>query len=297
MKNIPVGLDQLHYAIMDDEALETYAAPVAIPGTIMANIVPTTNAATLYADDKAWDVAMSLGDIALALNMADIPTADRAAWLGHTVDANGVLVRKDTDQAPYVAIGFRRKLSNGKYRYVWLLKGKFRAEEQNAATKTDTPTFQTPTINATFMPRDTDREWQSVVNEGDPGVVAGTLTSWFDSVYLSSADAVAPTVLSVDPTNEEDPVAIDTTVVWTFSEAIKASTINLSNFMLLDSGLVPVAGTLDYNVGATIVTFTPAENLANLETFTAIVTTGVKDLAGNALAGPYITTFTTAAGA
>ena len=297
MKNIPVGLDQLHYAIMDDEDLETYEAPVAIPGTIMANIVPTTNSATLYADDKAWDVAMSLGDIALALNMADIPTADRAAWLGHTVDANGVLVRKDTDQAPYVAIGFRRKLSNGKYRYVWLLKGKFRAEEQNAATKTDTPTFQTPTINATFMPRDTDREWQSVVNEGDPSVEAGTLTSWFNAVYLSSADAVAPTVLTVDPADLEEGVAIDTTVVWTFSEAIKASTINLSNFMLIDQDNVPVAGSLDYNVGATVVTFTPTASLDNLTIHTAIVTTGVKDLAGNALAAPHISTFATVAGA
>jgi phi13 family phage major tail protein len=294
LKNIPVGLDQLHYAIMDDEDLETYEAPVAIPGTIMANIVPTTNAATLYADDKAWDVAMSLGDIALVLNVADIPTADRAAWLGHTVDANGVLVRKDTDHAPYVAIGFRRKMSNGKYRYVWLLKGKFRAEEQNANTKTDTPTFQTPTINATFMPRDTDRQWQSVVNEGDPGVETATLTSWFDSVYLSSADAVAPTV-AVVPLDEAIDVAASTDVVWTFSEAIKASTINGANFMLLDSDLAPVAGTLDYNVGATIVTFTPTAPLTAAQTYTAIVTTGVKDLAGNALAAPSITTFTIAA--
>ena len=292
MKNIPVGLDMLHYAIMDDESAESYATPVRIPGTIMANIVPTTNSTVLYADDQAYDVAMSLGDIALALNVADIPTVDRAAMLGHSVDANGVLVRNKDDHAPYVAIGFRRRMANKKFRFVWLLKGKFRAEEQNANTKTETPTFQTPTINATFLPRDTDGDWENVVNEGDPGVEASTLTNWFNAVYLKSADATPPTV-TVVPLDEAIDVAVDAQVVWTFSKSISAGSINLSNFMVLDSDMAPVAGSLDYNVGRTIVTFTPTADLANSEVYTAFVTTGVKDLAGNALAAPSVTTFTT----
>ncbi len=294
-KNIPVGLDQFHYAIMDDETAETYDTPVAIPGLMMANMAPTINTAMLYADDKLFDQAMSLGEVALALNLASIPTADRAALLGKTVDANGVLVDNKDDHPPYVAAAYRRKLNNGKYRYVWLLKGKFRMSDDNANTKGDTPTFQTPTLNATFMPRDADGDWRNVVDQDDPNVVSGTLTNWFNAVYLPSADTTPPTVLTVDPADLADPVARNTTVVWTFSEAIKASTINLSNFMLLDSALAPVAGSLDYNVGATIVTFTPTASLAALTEHTAIVTTGVKDLAGNALAAPFISTFTTAA--
>lgn len=291
-KNIPVGLDKLYYAIMDDEVAETYGTPVAIPGSITANIVPTTNSAVLYADDQAYDVAMSLGDIALALNVADIPTADRAALLGHTVDANGALIRNKDDHAPFVAIGFRRRLANKKFRYVWLLKGKFRPEEQNANTRTETPSFQTPTINATFLPRDTDGDWQSVVNEGDPGVEAATLTTWFDAVYLQSADTTPPTV-TVVPLDAAVGVAINTQVVWTFSEAINASAINSSNFMLLDASMAPVAGSFAYNVSRTIITFTPTSDLANSTEYTAIVTTNVKDAAGNALAVPSITTFTT----
>lgn len=184
-KNITVGLDMLHYAIMDDEDLETYADPVHVPGLITANVAPTTNSTTLYADDKAFDVATSLGDISLAINLADIPTADQAALLGHTVDSKGVLVRASTDNAPYVAVGYRRRMANGKYRYVWLYKGKFRVEEQNATTKTDTPTFQTPTLNATFVPRDADNLWQASVNEGDPSVQEATLDAWFDEVYFT----------------------------------------------------------------------------------------------------------------
>lgn len=294
MKNIPVGLDMFHYAIMDDETNETYEAPVHIPGLMMANMVPTTNTANLFADDKLWDVALSLGEVALAINVADLPTADRAALLGKTIDANGVLVDNKDDHPPFVAVGYRRKMSNGRYRYVWLHKGKFRVPEDNAQTKGDTPTFQTPTINATFMPRDTDGQWRNVVNQGDPGVEAATLTNWFDAVYLADADTTPPTV-TVDPLNAATEVAVGSDVVWTFNEAIKVSTINPSNFMLLNEALAPVAGTLDWNAAATIVTFKPTGNLTAAHMYTAIVTTGVQDRAGNALAAPKITTFTTAA--
>lgn len=187
-KNIPIGLDELHSAVMLDEDLETYDTPEKVAGSIQINVTPTTNSATLYADDAAYETATSLGDISVSVNVADIPTAILAKWLGHEIDANGVMVRAASDQAPYVALGYRRKMANGKYRYCWLYKGKFRPEDQSAQTKADTPTFQTPTINATFLPRITDKQWQAVVNEGDEGVLEATLTGWFTEVYESVPD-------------------------------------------------------------------------------------------------------------
>src|SRR5258708_16614416 len=52
-----------------------------------------------------------------------------------------------------------------------------------------------------------------------------------------------------------------------------------------------VAGTVNY-AGVTA-TFTPAGNLAPLTTYTATITTGTTELAGNALATNYVWTFTT----
>lgn len=293
MKGATVGLDMLYYAVMTNEELETYAAPVRIPGAIQATVTPTTNSATLYADDKADEVATSLGDIGFSLITKNLPTTALRDLLGHAIDSHGGLVRSASDNAPYVAIGYRRKMSNGKYRFNWLYKGKFQPEAQDAQTKTDTPAFQTPTITATFVPRDSDGHWQYVVNDGDPGVTAAFLGTFFNNVVLPDADTTAPTV-TVAPAEAAIGVAVGANVVWTFSKAIEPGVVNGSNFMLLDDGLDPVAGALSVDDTNTIVTFNPAADLDAATSYTAMVTTGVKDLTGNQLAAPSITTFTTA---
>ncbi len=74
-----------------------------------------------------------------------------------------------------------------------------------------------------------------------------------------------------------------------------------TTFTLTGPGTTPVTGTVTYagNAGA-IATFTPAGNLAPNTTYTATVTAGAKDLAGNALSlagglAPDPWTFTTGA--
>ena len=59
----------------------------------------------------------------------------------------------------------------------------------------------------------------------------------------------------------------------------------------MKDGLTPVDGTVSY-AGVTA-TFTPSSNLATSIIYTATVTTGVKDLAGNPLAADYTWSFTT----
>jgi len=84
-------------------------------------------------------------------------------------------------------------------------------------------------------------------------------------------------------------------VVATFSEAMNPSTINTTTFTLSASG-TPVAGTVIYDVSTYAATFTPnPPGLALDTTYTATVTTGAQDLAGDALAANKVWTFTTAA--
>src|SRR5438034_8813401 len=68
------------------------------------------------------------------------------------------------------------------------------------------------------------------------------------------------------------------------------STINTSLF-LLDALPTSVAGTVSYVDGTA--TFTPADNLAPLTTYTVTISTGAKDLAGNALTSDITWNFTT----
>ncbi|GAB4241590.1 MAG: hypothetical protein OHK0028_20130 [Deltaproteobacteria bacterium] len=79
----------------------------------------------------------------------------------------------------------------------------------------------------------------------------------------------------------------------TFSEPLDPSTVTAANFTLKDAANVPVAGSVTY-AGSTA-TFAPSAALAAGTRYTATVTTGVKDAAGNALAQPYAWSFTVAA--
>src|SRR3989442_7152086 len=70
------------------------------------------------------------------------------------------------------------------------------------------------------------------------------------------------------------------------------ATTDTSTFSL-NEGPPPLAGTVNYT-GVTA-TFTPAGNLAPLTTYTATITAGASDLAGNALTTDYVWSFTTGA--
>lgn len=180
-----IGLDKIYYAIMTDETLETYATPKRIPGAITANVSPTTNSVTLNADDRADEVANSLGEIEIEINPKDLPPDILKDILGATIDSNGALSQSATDVAPYVAIGWRSRKSNGKYRYYWFYKGKFQPNEEEFQTKEDTPTFQTPTITGLFIPRQKDDKWKVLIDEDGETVPASVITDWFKTVYES----------------------------------------------------------------------------------------------------------------
>ena len=179
-----IGLDSLHYVVMDDETLETYSSSVKkIPGIIEANIEPTVNTASLYADDGLHETATSLGEITVSLNVAQFPTEVVSELLGHEVDAQGVLVKTSEDVAPYVAIGFRSRKSNGEYRYKWLFKGKFGLPKEGHKTLEENISYQTETIEGVFMRRHTDKQWEASIDSDDSSVTESVITNWFTKPY------------------------------------------------------------------------------------------------------------------
>lgn len=294
MAGVQVGLRDLYYAILtkDDSTGVAYQTPVKIAGAINAKISPKVESETLYADDGPSETATSLGEIDVELETKDLPLSAQAALLGHTI-SNGVLIKDADDVAPYVAIGFRSKKSNGKYRYVWLFKGRFETPEQEYKTAEDKPSFQTPKIKGTFIKRDYDGFWQAIGDEDETGFTAGN--TWFNNVVNVSADTTPPTLSNTVPANNATAVAASTTVQWIFSEAISPDAVNATNFMVIkDSDGSVVAGSLSQSADKTTITFTPSANLSATTAYRIIATTGVRDLAGNYLAQAQVRKFTTA---
>lgn len=123
------------------------------------------------------------------------------------------------------------------------------------------------------------------------------LTSDFAWCFTTDAnqDFNPPSVTSTIPANAAPGVAVNRKISATFSEEMNSFTLTPANFTVKGPGATAVSGTVIY-LGRTAV-FTPAQELAALTLYTATITTGARDLAGNASANVAWTFTTGAAGA
>lgn len=188
-----IGLDKLFYAkITEDESGdETYATPVQLAKAMNADLSVELAEATLYADDGAAEIVKEFKNGTLSLGVDDIGAAVASDLTGATIDANGVVVSASEDGGEPVAVGFRAKKSNGKYKYYWLYRVKFGIPATNLATKGDSITFSTPTIEGTILRRNKvdgngKHPWKAEVTEGDTAVTADIITGWYKQVYEPS---------------------------------------------------------------------------------------------------------------
>ncbi len=185
-----IGLDKLYYAKITEgtNGDETFGSPIALAKAIKADLSVELAEATLYADDSAAAVVKEFKSGKLSLGIDDIGVTAAQDLTGATIDENHVLISASEDGGIPVAIGFRAKKANGKYRYFWLYRVIFGIPATNLATKGDSITFSTPTIEGTVIRRNKmdgqdKHPWKAEVNEDDALVTAGTISSWYTSVY------------------------------------------------------------------------------------------------------------------
>ncbi len=99
-----------------------------------------------------------------------------------------------------------------------------------------------------------------------------------------------PTIISTDPISNETGVALNKIITATFNMPMDVATINASTFTL-KQGLVPLSGVVILT-GDTA-SFTPDVALVSNTIYTALITTGAKNLAGISIAANYEWNFTT----
>ncbi|TAJ17630.1 MAG: DUF3494 domain-containing protein [Planctomycetota bacterium] len=109
----------------------------------------------------------------------------------------------------------------------------------------------------------------------------------------TTADAVAPTVVSSIPAHLDTGVATNAAVTVAFSEPMDPSTVGATSFVVTGPGVTPVTGAVELDFANNSATFTPSSDLAVSTLFTGTITTDATDLAGNALAADHQITFTT----
>jgi hypothetical protein len=168
-----------------------------------------------------------------------------------------------------------------------------------SATVAGTFSYNAGTNTSTFAPTAAlaySTGYTLTLNTGVKDVAGNSLASPYVSVFTTVAapDATPPTVISTSPVNGAANVAVGTVVNITFSETMDAATINGTTISLRNTATsAAVAGSVSFNGATNTATFTPASALAVSTGYTLTVSTGVKDAAGNALASPLSSTFTT----
>lgn len=185
-----IGLDKLYYAKIteDQSGQETYGTPQPLAKAIKADLSVELTEATLYADDIEAEVIKEFKSGTLSLSIDDIGVTLAEDLLGAKLDNNHVVVSGSEDAAASVAVGFRAKKANGKYRYLWLYRVKFGIPDSNLATKGDTIAFSTPTIEGTVLRRNKPdgngkHPWKSEANEDDALVPSAVISGWYTQVY------------------------------------------------------------------------------------------------------------------
>ena len=151
-----------------------------------------------------------------------------------------------------------------------------------------TATFS-PTNN--FLP---GTKYTGTITSGVKDPAGNSMVSDYVWNFTTGAgpDITAPTVISTDPANAATSVALNKKISATFSEAMDSLSTTTS-FTLVNTTLggTSVNGSISYSGGTAI--FSPSGNLAPNTTYTGTITTGAKDVTGNALASKYVWNFTT----
>ena len=200
-----IGCDNLVWAklITDDGVTLEYDTPVALPGLMSIGINPNTESATAFYDDGPAEAATTLGAIDVTIQKSALGTKEAATLLGHSMDANGMIIYGANDKAPEGALGFRTMKSDGTYKYCWLLKGVFVDGEEENETKGDSINFQADqltgnfakvnkkfTITDTITGEEKDTQpWRVMVDAGADGVSDELIKQWFNQVVTPDFSA------------------------------------------------------------------------------------------------------------
>lgn len=185
-----IGLDKLYYAKITEAAdgSETYGIPAPLAKAISAELSVELNEATLYADDGAAEVVKEFKSGTLTLGIDEVGTTIANELTGAQIDNNKVLISASENGGVPVAIGFRARKSNGTYKYYWLYRVIFGIPATNLATKGDSITFSTPSIEGTIYRRNKldgqgKHPWKAEANEGDASLPTSVISGWFTTVY------------------------------------------------------------------------------------------------------------------
>jgi hypothetical protein len=150
----------------------------------------------------------------------------------------------------------------------------------------NTATFK-PNLNLLPLTKYTSTITTGATDLAGNALIAGLVANPWSWTTGPAADIIAPKVTITNPANLATNVPADKKINATFDEAMSLDTMTTANYAVketLTGNNVP--GTVAYDTVNHIATFSPLANLTLNTDYTATVSNGATDLAGNALVVP-----------
>ncbi|MEC3299294.1 phage tail protein, partial [Bacillus thuringiensis] len=164
-----------------------YSAVKEMEGAVKIKTSKKVASEIMWSDNKKSEIAESDGEVEVEIELRSISLSTKADIEGYPEVKDGVLDERREGEKPYLAIGWRFLKANGKYRYVWLLKGKLSQEEEEGETKKDKPNFQTTKLKGSFIERDFDDRPKFTADADEPTFTKAVGDNWFKKVYEKTA--------------------------------------------------------------------------------------------------------------
>lgn len=174
-----VGVDKLYIAEYDEVA-GTFGTPVHVPKLMNIKKNPKSETEKLYADNGTAESYTKTSENDIEIEVTEMAYDLRAIFNGHKY-VNGALIKNTSDQGKYLAVGYRAKKSNGKYRYYWLQKVKFEPIPEEAETEGDKIKFQTLKIKGSAIGNDAG-DYEATMDEDSEQAVQSIIETWFTKV-------------------------------------------------------------------------------------------------------------------
>lgn len=134
------GCDNLVIAeVTADSSDSVYAAGTVKPLAPVGEISKTVESSSEnhYYDNVAMITIRSEGSDEITITVPALELATLGIVTGKKIDtATGAFIDGEAEEK-YYAVGYRLKLTDGTYRYVWRLKGTFSIPDETSATEND----------------------------------------------------------------------------------------------------------------------------------------------------------------
>lgn len=184
MNKVKYGLEKVHVAFVADEG---WGEPRHIPGAVNLTMNPEGSENTFYADNTKYWVETSNNGYSGTLEMALVPDDVLAEMLGWEIDEDTGMLIEVADGRPkeFALLGqVQGDTRNRRFVYYRCVASR---PADNAATKTESVTPNTDTLNITVLPIEHGNKKivKSVLERDETN--AAIFDAWFDEVTLPGA--------------------------------------------------------------------------------------------------------------